>query len=127
VPLLIGVQIPVGDFGIPMPNVSFLLEGGGMIDQMKVTFSTFEVVPDLITSASISKTQINPAFGFGFIYAPPTSPFSFGVQTIFDFQQPINFTVQSVPFPSAFYNVSTGHQLNTTVLFVMTRELVGIF
>ena len=126
-PLLIGVQIPVGDFGIPMPNVSFLLEGGGMIDQMKVTFSTFEVVPDLITSASISKTQINPAFGFGFIYAPPTSPFSFGVQTIFDFQQPINFTVQSVPLPSAFYNVSTGHQLNTTVLFVMTRELVGIF
>jgi hypothetical protein len=71
----------------------------------------------LTTSASVTKTQVNPAFGVGLLYAPPASPFEFGVQTIFDFQQPINFTVQSMPFPSAFYNVNTGHQLNTTVLF----------
>lgn len=121
VPLLAGVQIPVSDFGIPAPNVALQLKGGGMIDRRKVTFSTFEVTPDFRTEALFEETQVNPAFGFGFIYAPPpsVSPFKFGVQTIFDFQQPINVSVQSMPFPSAFYNVNTGRQLNTTVLLLL--------
>jgi hypothetical protein len=125
VPLLAGVQIPVGDFGIPAPNVALQLKGGGMIDRRKVTFSTFEVTPDFVTFDSATKTQINPAFGFGFIYAPPPSVslFKFGVQTIFDFQQPISVTVQSTPFPSAFYMVNTGHQLNTTVVVTASAPI----
>jgi len=117
VPLLAGIEFPVSNLGIPAPNLLLQLKGGGMIDNRKASFSTFEVLPDLTTSASVTKTQFNPAVGFGLLYVPPASPFEFGVQTIFDFQQPINFTVQSMPFPSAFYNVNTGHQLNTTVLF----------
>lgn len=129
VPLLAGVQIPVGNFGIPAPNVALQLKGGGMIDTRKITFNTFEVSPDLITSASVTKTQVNPAFGFGFIYAPPpsVSPFKFGVQTIFDFQQPISATVQPTPFPSAFYTVNSGHQLNTTVVFTASVPTSTVF
>jgi hypothetical protein len=99
------------------------LKGGGMIDRRKVTFSTLEVSPDLRTSALVEETQVNPAFGFGFIYAPPASRFRFGVQTIFDFQQPINFTVQSMPFPSAFYTVHAGNQLNTTVVVTASTPI----
>lgn len=128
VPLLATLAIPVTDFGIPAPNLSLELKAGGMIDNRKATFSTFEVTPDLVTSASVTKMQVNPAFGVGVLYTPG-GPFTFGVQTIFDFQQPINFTVQSMPFPSAFYTVHTGNQLNTTVMFTaqVTREEMAIW
>jgi hypothetical protein len=74
------------------------------------------------TSASVTKTQVNPAFGVGLLYTPG-GPFTFGVQTIFDFQQPINFTVQSMPFPSAFYTVHAGNQLNTTVVVTASTPI----
>jgi len=124
VPLLATFLIPVTDFGLPAPNLSLQLKAGGMIDNRKATFSTFEFTPDLITSASVTKTQVNPAFGVGLLYTPG-GPFTFGVQTIFDFQQPINFTVQSMPFPSAFYTVHTGNQLNTTVLAHVDVAITG--
>jgi hypothetical protein len=122
VPLLVGIQTPVTNFGIQVPNVLFQIKGGGMIDNRQASFSAFEVLPDLTTSVSVTKTQFNPAFGLGLLYTPG-GPFTFGVQTIFDFQQPINFTVQSMPFPSAFYTVHTGNQLNTTVVVTASAPI----
>lgn len=127
VPLLAGVQFPVSNLGIPTPNVLLQLKGGGMIDHRKVTFATFEFVPDLTTSASVTKTQVNPAFGVGLLYTPPASQLRFGVQTIFDFQQPISFTTQSEPFPSAFYVTNSGRQLNTTVVFTASVPTSTVF
>jgi hypothetical protein len=120
VPLLGEFTTPVSNLGFPAPNVYLQLKAGGMVDRREAGLSQFEVfdTPDFTTSASVTKTQINPAAGFGFLYQAPGSPLSFGVQTIFDFQQPINFTAQSMPFPSAFYMESTGHQISTTALFI---------
>jgi hypothetical protein len=127
VPIIGGVSMPVTNFGVAMPNVSLQIGGGGMMDNRSVKINFFEVLPTLQTSNSTTTTQMNPAAMVGLQYHDPASRWTLGVQSIFDFQQPVSFTTPSIPFPSAVYPLNTGHQVATTVLFnasVSTNTLI---
>ena len=115
VPVLVGFDTPFPFFGMAHLQVF----GGGMADRRTIKGSISEIGTSEITTTSKSQTQLNPAVGGGI--SQQFNDIKIGGSVIVDFQRSFSHTVQSGPYPSAFYTQDTGHQVNTTALFTVSR------
>jgi hypothetical protein len=117
VPLLAGFDTSLPIFG---QDLHLQVSGGAMIDRRTASFQLNEIATNTPTTGSVSTTQVNPAFDIGLreaIAQANEARVSVGVDTIIDFQRPINKTVQSAPYFSMFYTQDTGRQIAATILF----------
>jgi len=128
-PLLAGIIFPTSRIGLNVPGLRAEILGGGALIRRTASINLAEPGAGpgaLPVSASTSWTSFDPALKIGLRYdwgKLGAYPMFLGSSVMFDWTGSHTLFVQSPNFPSQSYTLSSGRQMDTTLLFSIGLDL----